>query len=165
MATSSGNSSGSPPVPNSGSDGDLRKRKRMQSNRESARRSRQRKQKQMDDLTAQVDQLKKENGQISSGINVTTQHYVSVEADNSVLRAQMMELTQRLDSLNEMLNYIETGGGSAAGAATGGCVFEAHDFQGFGDGFLTNNNNNLWNSVGFNQLQPIMASAEMFDYY
>ncbi|GFQ03623.1 ocs element-binding factor 1 [Phtheirospermum japonicum] len=170
MASSSGNSSGSPPVQNSGSDEDLlnlRKRKRMQSNRESARRSRQRKQKQMDDLTAQVSQLRKENGQISSSINVTTQHYVSVEADNSVLRAQMMELTQRLNSLNEILNYINST--AAAAAAAGGCLFEAEEFQqhqGFGDGFLNNNNNNnSWNSVGFNQLQPIMASAEMFDYY
>ncbi|KAL3640910.1 hypothetical protein CASFOL_015878 [Castilleja foliolosa] len=170
MASSSGNSSGSPPVQNSGSDEDLlnlRKRKRMQSNRESARRSRQRKQKQMDDLTVQVAQLKKDNGQISSGIDMTTQQYVSVEADNSVLRAQMMELTQRLDSLNEILSYINSGGrgGSTTATATGGCVFEAEDFQGFGDEIFNSNNNNLWNSVGFNHLQPIMASSEMYDCY
>ncbi|KAL0351828.1 UNVERIFIED_CONTAM: bZIP transcription factor 44 [Sesamum calycinum] len=123
MASSSGNSSsGSPPIQNSGSEEDLRnlmdqrKRKRMQSNRESARRSRLRKQKHLDDLMAQVAQLKKENGQILSSINVTTQHYVNVEAENSVLRAQMMELTQRLQSLNEILNYINSSTATATAA-------------------------------------------------
>ncbi|KAL6572783.1 hypothetical protein OROMI_013741 [Orobanche minor] len=158
MASSSGNSAGSAPTQNSGSDGDLqnlRKRKRMQSNRESARRSRQRKQKQLDDLMAQVGQLREETGRISSSINVTTQHYVSVEAENSVLRAQMTELTQRLHSLNEILNYIDSGGG--------GYVFETDDGTCFDDGLL--NSNNMWNPVVFNQLQPITTSTEMFDYY
>ncbi|KAL3845267.1 hypothetical protein ACJIZ3_002670 [Penstemon smallii] len=157
MASSSGNSSsGSPQIQNSGSEEDLmdqRKRKRMLSNRESARRSRMRKQKHLDDLMAQAEQLKKENNQILTSINVTTQHYVNVEAENSVLRAQMMELTQRLHSLNEILNYI-----NAASAGGGSCVFEAEEFyqnQGlFGDGMLNNNS-----------FQPIMASAhDMFDY-
>ncbi|CAA0821987.1 basic leucine-zipper 44 [Striga hermonthica] len=161
MAASSGNSSsGSPPVRNSGSYGDtqnLRKRKRMESNRESARRSRQRKQRQLDDLTDQVARLRKDNGQISGSIDLTTQHCVRVEAENSVLRARVAELTQRLRSLNEILNLMCSAG--AGDAAAGGCVFEAEGFtgQGFGDG--------LWNTVGFNQVQPIMASAEMFDYY
>lgn len=129
MASSSGNSSGSAQIQNSGSEGDLmdqRKRKRMQSNRESARRSRMRKQKHLDDLMAQVSQLRKENGQILSSINVTTQHYVNVESENSVLRAQMMELSQRLQSLNDILNYIN----SSTAAAAGSCVFEAEEFQG-----------------------------------
>ncbi|KAL0314646.1 UNVERIFIED_CONTAM: bZIP transcription factor 44 [Sesamum angustifolium] len=137
MASSSGNSSsGSPPIQNSGSEEDLRnlmdqrKRKRMQSNRESARRSRLRKQKHLDDLMAQVAQLKKENGQTLSSINVTTQHYVNVEAENSVLRAQMMELTQRLQSLNEILNYINSSTATATAAVGGGsCMFEAEEFQ------------------------------------
>lgn len=164
MASSSGNSFGSAQIQNSGSEGDLmdqRKRKRMQSNRESARRSRMRKQKHLDDLMAQVSQLRKENGQILSSINVTTQHYVNVESENSVLRAQMMELSQRLQSLNDILNYIN----SSTAAAAGSCVFEAEEFQhhGFGDSFL--NNHHLWNLMGINQQHPIMASAEMFDYW
>ncbi|KAL0360633.1 UNVERIFIED_CONTAM: bZIP transcription factor 44 [Sesamum radiatum] len=167
MASSSGNSACSPPIQNSGSEENLRnlmdqrKRKRMQSNRESARRSRLRKQKHLDDLMAQVAQLKKENGQILSSINVTTQHYVNVEAENSVLRAQMMELTQRLQSLNEILNYINS---ATAGAAVGGgsCMFEAEEFQhqGFGDSVL----NNPWNNMMGLTQHPIMASAELFDY-
>ncbi|KAK4429303.1 bZIP transcription factor 44 [Sesamum alatum] len=167
-SNSSGNSSaGSPPIQNSGSEEDLknlmdqRKRKRMQSNRESARRSRLRKQKHLDDLMAQVAQLRKENGQILSSINVTTQHYVNVEAENSVLRAQMMELTQRLQSLNEILNYINSSS-SATAVGGGSCMFEAEEFQhqGFGDSLL----NNPWNNMMGLSQHPIMASAELFDY-
>ncbi|CAA0843416.1 basic leucine-zipper 44 [Striga hermonthica] len=150
MASSSGNSSsGSPPVQSSGSDEDLqnlRKRKRMQSNRESARRSRQRKQKHLDDLTAEVDRLRKDNGRISSSVDLTAQHCARVEAENSVIRAQMMELAQRLESLNEILSYMSSAGG-----------VETAELQGFGEG--------AWSMVGLNQLQPIVASAEMFDYY
>ncbi|KAL3840285.1 hypothetical protein ACJIZ3_024876 [Penstemon smallii] len=160
MASSSGNSSsGSPGIQNSGSEQvmEQRKRKRMESNRESAKRSRMRKQKHLDGLMAQVTKLKKEKDEILISINVTTEHYVNVEAENSVLRAQMMELTQRLHSLNEILNYINSSTAAAA-SATGGCLFEADEFenQGFGDGFL--NNPCLYNQQG------IMASAAMFDY-
>ncbi|RWW30036.1 hypothetical protein GW17_00005412 [Ensete ventricosum] len=74
----------------------------MLSNRESARRSRMRKQKHMDDLKAQVSQLQKENSQILIALNITTQHYAGVEAENSLLRTQLMELSSRLQSLSEI---------------------------------------------------------------
>ena len=115
MGSSSGNSSGSTQLQNSSSEEDLqlvmmdqRKRKRMQSNRESARRSRMRKQKHVNDLMAEVAQLSKENNQILTRISITTQHYHNVEAENSVLRAQMGELSQRLQSLNDILNCMNT---------------------------------------------------------
>ncbi|KAL6527461.1 bZIP transcription factor 44 [Orobanche gracilis] len=142
----------------SGSDGNLqqavdqRKRKRMQSNRESARRSRMRKQQHLDDLTAEVARMTRENNQVSTTINVTKQHFASVEAENSVLRAQMMELSQRLKSLNEILDYMNS---SSDTSAAGGCTFEADEFQHqvFGDGFSYN----PW---------PVVASAGVvFDYY
>lgn len=110
-----------------------------------------RKQKHLDDLTAEVAQMSKENHQIFNRLNVSTQHYVKVEAENSVLRAQMMELSQRLQALNEILNHTTTTSASAAGS----CMFEADEFQ-FAEGFL----NNSWNLMGANQL-PIMAAAEM----
>ena len=93
---------------------DLRKRKRMQSNRESARRSRMRKQKHLDDLTDQINQIKKDNAQILTTINVTTQQFVQIEADNSVLRAQMGELNQRLSYLNEIINLMDNNNNNLA---------------------------------------------------
>ncbi|KAL8459034.1 hypothetical protein ACS0TY_035655 [Phlomoides rotata] len=157
MADSSGTSS---QIQNSGSEMEQRKRKRMESNRESARRSRMKKQKHLDDLKAQVYQISEKNKQISSSINVSTQQYVKVDAENSILRAQMTELSQRLQSLNEILNFINSaadGGGSS--------VVEAEEFlqQGSGDCFL--NVNNSWNLMGAANQHPIMASAEIFDYY
>ncbi|XP_074581015.1 bZIP transcription factor 44-like [Curcuma longa] len=109
MASPHGSSSGSILLQNSGSEEDLqalidqKKRKRKISNRESARRSRMRKQKHLDDLTAQVNQLREDNSQISTYLSLTTQQYFAMEAENSVLRTQMMELSDRLQSLYEIL--------------------------------------------------------------
>eukprot|EP00262_Sarcandra_glabra_P013037 TRINITY_DN3519_c0_g1_i1.p1 TRINITY_DN3519_c0_g1~~TRINITY_DN3519_c0_g1_i1.p1 ORF type:complete len:145 (-),score=24.66 TRINITY_DN3519_c0_g1_i1:56-490(-) len=110
----------SPPLAqNSGSesdprnDVDQRKRKRMLSNRESARRSRMKKQKQLDDLIGQVTLLKAENSQISTNIDLTTQHYLNIDSSNSVLRAQMLELTERLQTLNSILHIMEEVSGLA----------------------------------------------------
>lgn len=172
MAYSSGTPSGSPIIQTIGSESknflemiDHKKRKRMESNRESARRSRLRKQKQLEGLVAQVTQLSEENKQILNRINVTTQHTVEVEAENSVLRAQELELTQRLQSLNDILNLINSSmvaGGGDGGATTGSCMVEAEEFQSqaYTDNFL----NDPWNLMGPNQ-HPIMASADMVDYY
>lgn len=121
---------------------DQKKRKRMESNRESARRSRLRKQKQLDDLTAQVSQLKKENGEIITALSVTTQQYIGVEAENSVLRTQMVELSTRLQSLNDILHCMNANNTSYGPQ--------------FNDSFI-----NPWNLV---MNQPIMASIDMFQY-
>ncbi|XVF04329.1 hypothetical protein REPUB_Repub05bG0073000 [Reevesia pubescens] len=52
-------------------------------------------------------QNKHDNNQILASINITTQHYINIEAENSLMRAQFMELSQRLQSLNEIISYIE----------------------------------------------------------
>ncbi|THU72524.1 hypothetical protein C4D60_Mb04t13050 [Musa balbisiana] len=111
MASPCGTSSGSSLLQNSGSKQDLQavvnqKQKRMTSNRESARRSRIRKQKNLDDLTAQLTQLRKENSQMLTSLTLATHHYFAVEADNSVLRAQIVELSSRLQSLDEILQCL-----------------------------------------------------------
>ncbi|WRX30456.1 Basic-leucine zipper domain - like 10 [Theobroma cacao] len=143
---------------NSGSEEDLqhlmdqRKRKRMESNRESARRSRMRKQKHLDDLVSQVTQLRKDNNQILTSINFTTQHYLNIEAENSVLRAQMMELSQRLESLSEILDYLNS-------TTTNGGLYETHQ------GFETSSADSFTNPFNLPYLnQPIMASADIFQY-
>ncbi|THU53670.1 hypothetical protein C4D60_Mb10t16900 [Musa balbisiana] len=89
MASPSGASSGSSTFHSSGSSEDLqaamdeKKRKRMISNRESARRSRLRKQKHLDDLMAQANQLRKENSRVLSVLNLTTRHCAAAQAENS----------------------------------------------------------------------------------
>ncbi|XP_022766509.1 bZIP transcription factor 44-like [Durio zibethinus] len=158
MASPSGNSnsSGSTLIQNCGSEEDLRqlmdqrKRKRMESNRESARRSRMRKQKHLDDLVAEVTQLRKDNNQILTSINFTNQHYLNIDTENSVLRAQVMELSQRLDSLNEILNYL-----NPPTASNG--LYETEPFETSADSFT-----NPFNLPYLNQ--PIMASADFFQY-
>ncbi|XP_010533482.1 PREDICTED: bZIP transcription factor 44-like [Tarenaya hassleriana] len=139
---------------NSGSESDLRRQesnlieerkwKRKLSNRESARRSRMRKQKHLDDLTAQIANLRKENGQIIAGITVATQHYIVLEAENSVLRAQLLELNHRLQSLNEIVEFID-----AAGCPGGGAEADLLE------GVVVN----TLNLGFFNQVPPIMAAT------
>lgn len=150
MASSSGTSSGSSSLlPNSGSEENLqalmdqKKRKRMLSNRESARRSRLRKQKHLDDLMAQASQLKKDNGHILTTLNLRTQHCLAVEAENSVLRTQAMELTSRLNSLNEILHYI----------------------RGEPQMMISEHLINPWSFFSMNQQHPIMASSDVIQYY
>ncbi|KAF9688162.1 hypothetical protein SADUNF_Sadunf02G0168500 [Salix dunnii] len=101
-------------APSSGSDSDPRyatlderKRKRMISNRESARRSRMRKQKQMEDLVNEASKLQNENNQLRQGINAAHERLMEMESANNVLRAQAVELTERLRSLNSLLQIAE----------------------------------------------------------
>lgn len=126
---------------------DQKKRKRMQSNRESARRSRMKKQQHMEGLSAQIEELKKENNQITTNVGITTQMYLNVESENAILRVQMAELSNRLQSLNEIIQYIESSNS----------LFQETD-QLFNDcGFL-----DAWNSFPVNQ--QIMTSNDMLMY-
>ncbi|XP_028765914.1 bZIP transcription factor 11-like [Neltuma alba] len=88
---------------------DQKKRKRMISNRESARRSRMKKKQQhLDDLVRQVGELRKENEEIMKNLSLTSQLHMNMEAENAILRTQMAELTNRLESLNEIISYINS---------------------------------------------------------
>ncbi|KAD3068707.1 hypothetical protein E3N88_36587 [Mikania micrantha] len=79
---------------------DERKRKRMISNRESARRSRAKKQQRLDELLCEISRLQNDNNTIMKKIDEATQVFVNAESQNNVLRAQLTELTDRLHSLN-----------------------------------------------------------------
>ncbi|XP_042006004.1 bZIP transcription factor 11-like [Salvia splendens] len=133
--------------PCSSTDVQQRKQRRMESNRESAR---VKKQKYVDDLTAEAAHLSELNNQISNSMNATVERYeyysfnlfrellhhfvqestmqqcVKIEVHNSVLRAQIMELSHRLHSFKQILTHH--------------AVFEA-DHLNFGHGLL----NNSWN--------------------
>lgn len=66
-----------------------------------------RKQQHLDELLSQVAQLKTENAQISMQINLLTQQLLGLDGDNTVLRTQVAELTDRLRSLNSVLRFVE----------------------------------------------------------
>ncbi|OIV96272.1 hypothetical protein TanjilG_05112 [Lupinus angustifolius] len=161
MASPSGTSSGSSMLlQNSGSEEDLqvlmdqRKRKRMISNRESARRSRMKKQKHLDELAAQVAQLNNDNNQLLTTLNLTTQRYLTIQAQNSVLTAQVGELSHRLHSLNQIIGFF-----NASNA-----VFEAADYA--STTFIDPAPNSFFNPMNMNHMnQPIMASAEAMLQY
>lgn len=63
-----------------------------------------RQKKTMEDLANEVTRLKCENNGIMGKIGKATEGYMVVEAENNVLRAQAVELTERLRSLNSFLN-------------------------------------------------------------
>ncbi|XP_074588506.1 bZIP transcription factor 44-like [Curcuma longa] len=156
MASPCGTSSGSSLLQNSVSfEEDLQalmdktKQKRKLSNRESARRSRMRKQKHLDDLTAQVNQIRKENSQALTQLTLTTQQYFVVEAENSVLRTQLMELTSRLQSLNEFLLCL-----NGNSHIRSGLLCDA-----------SQNNENFTTPWNWYMNQPIMASSENMWHY
>ncbi|XP_019165604.1 PREDICTED: bZIP transcription factor 11-like [Ipomoea nil] len=172
MASSGVTSPGSSVLQSSGSEEDLqtlmdqRKRKRMISNRESARRSRMRKQKHLDDLMAQVSQLRKENNQIVTAMNATTQQYLNVEAHNSILRAQVAELSHRLEALNEIVSFLNANNGGFAAALE---EEEQPNYSCYGnlespaDAFFATNNNS-WNFLYSNQPIITSASADILQY-
>lgn len=137
---------------------DQRKSKRKISNRESARRSRVRKQKHLDDLMVQLAQHRKSNNQLVTIINVTTQHLLNVEAENSILRAQMAELDSRLESLNEIIGFLDV-------ENEGFTIDEDFSYNVVNDSadlFMLNVNSSM--SYMFPNQLPIMASADMLQY-
>ncbi|TYI84718.1 hypothetical protein E1A91_D05G385900v1 [Gossypium mustelinum] len=48
-----------------------------------------------------INEYKRESAQIMTAIQVTTQNSLNIETENTVLRAELLELSARLESLNE----------------------------------------------------------------
>lgn len=67
----------------------------------------------MGDLITQITQLQTENSQILSQADITMQHYMKLDSENMILRTQVMELTDRLQSLNSVLHIMEEVSGLA----------------------------------------------------
>lgn len=82
---------------------DERKRRRMVSNRESARRSRMRKQKHLDNLRNQVNRLKIENQDMLNGLRWVAHHSQLVRTDNERLRSELHMLRQKMWNLRQVL--------------------------------------------------------------
>lgn len=73
-----------------------RKRRRMISNRESARRSRIRKQRQLDELWSQVVWLRNENCQLVDRLNDASENQNRLAEENAQLKEEVSELRQML---------------------------------------------------------------------
>uniref|UniRef100_A0A5B7AZY1 Putative basic leucine zipper 43 n=1 Tax=Davidia involucrata TaxID=16924 RepID=A0A5B7AZY1_DAVIN len=76
-----------------------RKQRRMISNRESARRSRMRKQKQLDELWSQVVWLRNENHHLIDKLNHVSECRDKVLQDNAQLKEEASELRQMLTDM------------------------------------------------------------------
>lgn len=98
-----------------------RKQRRMLSNRESARRSRLRKQHHLDQLRAEMDHLRAENGEILKKLNIISQHYAHITEENSLLRSEAMELSHNLQRLQYTLNTQPQGVFESIGVETRNC--------------------------------------------
>ncbi|XP_058081318.1 basic leucine zipper 4-like [Magnolia sinica] len=107
------NPSPNPAGSNSGSDeanrvpspADERKRRRMISNRESARRSRMRKQRHLEDLRNQVNRLRAENREASNRLGLVLHHYHAFRRENDRLLAESAGLRQRLLDIHRILVF------------------------------------------------------------
>lgn len=84
-----------------------RKRKRKESNRLSAQRSRARKQRQLDELTVQVAALRARNGAMAAAAHDVQRRCAAVQAENALLQAMNLELGERLQSLTELIRCME----------------------------------------------------------
>ncbi|KAF8048272.1 hypothetical protein N665_2582s0002 [Sinapis alba] len=90
--------------------------KRMLSNRESARRSRRRKQAHLSELETQVSQLRVENSKLMKGLTDVTQTFNDAAVENRVLKANIEtlrakvkmaeETVKRLTGLNPMFHTV-----------------------------------------------------------
>ncbi|MED6130706.1 hypothetical protein PIB30_003284 [Stylosanthes scabra] len=103
-----------PASPSSGSQGsnravystEERKLRRMQSNRESARRSRGRKKKHLENLTVQLNRLRLENRELKNRLVATMHQHLLVSLENEQLRSESIALGSTLSDLCEILRTM-----------------------------------------------------------
>ncbi|KAM2139401.1 hypothetical protein ACFX1Q_011319 [Malus domestica] len=82
---------------------DVKRVRRMLSNRESARRSRRRKQAHVTDLEGQVSQLRVENSSLLKRLTDSDKKYNEVAVDNRVLKADIETLRAKVKMAEEMV--------------------------------------------------------------
>lgn len=83
-----------------------RKLRRMQSNRESARRSRWRKKRNLENLTNQLNRLKAENRELKNRLGLTMHHHLLLSLENERLRSESVTLMAELSDLHRILGTM-----------------------------------------------------------
>ncbi|KAI0497094.1 hypothetical protein KFK09_023422 [Dendrobium nobile] len=83
---------------------DLKRMRRMVSNRESARRSRKRKQAHLADLELQVDQLRGENASLYKQLTETNQTFTESVTDNRILKSGVEALRVKVKMAEDMIS-------------------------------------------------------------
>ncbi|CAF2046374.1 basic leucine zipper 4 [Brassica rapa] len=88
---------------------DERRKKRKLSNRESAKRSRVKKQKHLEEMNIQLNQLKIENRELENQIRYVIQHFQRTETENNRLRLEQRLLHSTLLNIRQvwMLHQID----------------------------------------------------------
>lgn len=87
--------------------GDIKRMRRMLSNRESARRSRRRKQAHLSDLEMQVAQLRVENSSLFKQLNDITQKFNNALVDNRVLKSDVEALRAKVKMAEDIIKRSE----------------------------------------------------------
>nr|XP_004511808.2 bZIP transcription factor RISBZ3-like [Cicer arietinum] len=82
-----------------------RKRKRMISNRESARRSRMRKQRHLENLRNQLNLFKVKNRELKTGLQFLLCHLNRLRTENEWLRSERTVLRQKLSNISQILVF------------------------------------------------------------
>ncbi|XP_020229626.1 bZIP transcription factor 2 [Cajanus cajan] len=82
-----------------------RKRRRMISNRESARRSRMRKQRHLENLRNQLSKCRVENRELSNRLQFVVHHCNRVRTENEWLRSERTLLHQKVSNLTQILIF------------------------------------------------------------
>lgn len=106
-AVSPNSNSGSGEVTRAQSPTAERKLRRMLSNRESARRSRMRKQRQLEQLRNEATRLQIENREMTNRLGLVLHQCHLYWTDNARLRAETVRLCQRLSDLQRILTLMQ----------------------------------------------------------
>lgn len=104
-----------------------------------------RKQQHLDELIAQESKMQEENKKLRQMIDGASELYINFASENNVLRAQVAELTDRLRSLNSVLQIA---------SEVSGLAFDIPD--------IPDTSLEPWQLPC--PVQPIPASADMFQY-
>ncbi|KAL0372020.1 UNVERIFIED_CONTAM: bZIP transcription factor RISBZ4 [Sesamum calycinum] len=122
---------------------DIKRIKRMVSNRESARRSRRRKQAHLADLEQQVEQLRGENASLFKQLAEATQQFKDSTTNNRVLRSDVEALRAKVKLAEDMV---------ARGSLTSSLSHLLQNYLNTPHDYMNNNINRMDHNVS-----PIMA--------